>query len=95
VDRTCAATEACVAYRTIGGAQILADAGVCPSYAHSEGNFCFANFAYQCVAQPRCTAGTIDCTCGTCPQGYTACRALYVAEWLDPDAKLICEQLAP
>jgi hypothetical protein len=96
VDRTCAQSETCVAYRTIGGAQIRPDdAGGCPSGAHLEGNICFADFAYQCVTQPRCAAAEVTCTCGTCPQGYPSCRAPYVADWLDPSAKLVCELLAP
>ena len=96
VDRNCSASEACVAHRTIGGAQIRADdAGACPSGAHLEGNICFADFAYQCVAQPRCAAGEVNCTCGTCPQGSPSCRAPYAADWLDPSAKLVCELLAP
>ncbi len=96
VDRTCSASEACVAYRTIGGAITFpGDGGACPLYAHLEGSTCQANFAYQCVAQPRCTGGVIDCTCGTCPQGNPTCRAPTASQWLDPSAKLVCELLAP
>lgn len=96
VDRTCSESEACVAYRTIGGALTFPeDGGACPSNAHRENDYCLANFGYQCVAQPRCTGGTVDCTCGSCPQTFTACRAPYTADWLDTDAKLVCEQLAP
>jgi hypothetical protein len=63
--------------------------------SHLEGTYCAAGYGYQCVAQPRCSAGQVDCTCGTCPQSYFACRAPAPSEWLDTDAKLVCEQLAP
>ena len=96
VDRTCAASEACVAYRTVGGAVIApADAGACPPNAHLEGQTCMANFAYQCVAQPGCPAGQIDCTCGMCPPTYFSCHVAGTSQWLDPDAELTCELLAP
>jgi hypothetical protein len=96
IDRTCDDSEVCVAYRTVGGALTFPDdAGACPLNAHKENDYCIADFAYQCVAQPRCTADSVDCSCGTCPQSFTACRAVYVADWLDADAKLVCEQLAP
>jgi hypothetical protein len=96
VDRTCSDSEVCVAHRTIGGAVSPPDdAGACPPNEHEENDYCLVNYAYECVAQPGCTGGTVDCSCGTCPQPFNTCRPLYMAAWLDTDAKLICEQLAP
>jgi hypothetical protein len=95
-DQTCAASEACVASRTIGGAITFpGDGGICPGGSHVENQYCMANFAYRCVAQPGCAAGEINCTCGTCPTGFSGCRAPAMSQWLDADAELVCEQYAP
>ena len=101
---TCAATEVCVAYRTIGGGMIRPnDAGTCPPGSHVEqpsspNPHCAADFRYRCVPLVGCAGADVRCSCatGTCPSQYFACSDTGPA-WvhLDPVAELICQQLAP
>jgi hypothetical protein len=111
VGTTCAASEVCIAYRTVGGGLVEPDAnGDCPDGSHPEpvagSEYCVADFAYQCVELVGCSGTTpVTCACaqprggdgmGTCPMVYSACADPQPdTSWLDPVAQLICEQQAP
>ena len=99
---TCGATQACIAYRTEGGAVMFADAGTCPPGEHLEGSFCQRDFAYQCAElHGLCQSEPVTCSCaqpptnnpGVCPAGYGSCSA--PAPPADSAAQLICQQLVP
>jgi len=98
----CTATQACVAYRTIGGVLIVPEAGVCPGGRHLEGNVCQTDFAYKCAdLHGACAGQPVSCACaqpptnspGVCPVGYGSCSA--PSPSVDAAAQLICQQLAP
>jgi hypothetical protein len=99
---TCTATQACVAYRTVGGAVTAPDAGTCSPGNHPEGNHCLADFAYKCAdLQGACQNQPVSCACaqppaaspGVCPKPYATCSQQ--ATSADPSAQLICQQLVP
>ncbi|MES1182765.1 MAG: hypothetical protein ABUL60_03065, partial [Myxococcales bacterium] len=98
VGSTCTASETCVAYRTIGGAIFPPDTeGMCMTGRHVEGNMCQPDFNYTCAALNGCDTPGVTCHCApntTCSNA-NACKLPTASAWLDPDADLVCEQLAP
>lgn len=98
VGMTCDADETCVAYRTVGGAQISPDAdGECMAGKHVENGHCFSDFAYTCAELTGCSAPAATCHCATGSKcaGTNTCRLPSDAAWLDTAAELVCEQQAP
>jgi hypothetical protein len=98
VGMTCDANQTCVAYRTVGGAQIPPDAGGgCPAGKHAENDHCFSDFAYTCAGLTGCSAPATTCHCaaGSKCANANACRLPYAAAWLDTAAELVCEQQVP
>jgi len=92
----CTATQACVAYRTLGGALFLADGGTCPTGMHLQGEHCEQDFAYRCAdLHDACQNQAVSCACaqGVCPSGYSSCSQSQPTA--DISAQLICQQLAP
>jgi len=98
----CTTTQACVAYRTIGGVRIAPEAGVCPGGTHLEGNDCQTDFVYECAdLHGACAGQPVSCACaqpptnspGVCPVGYGSCSAPGAS--VDAAAQLVCQQLAP
>lgn len=96
VGMTCAAGEACVAHRTVGGAVVPPGAVGCMSGKHLEDASCQNDFKYACAAL-TCTAIGSGCRCApdTSCAYTTNCRLPQAAPWLDTDAELICEQQVP
>ncbi len=104
---TCASNQICVAYRTVGGGQILPDQdGNCPTSSHVESGHCAADYAYKCNDLNGCFGNApVNCECasqsigdteGSCPTGYSSCSNPTADNpFLDPQAQLICQQLAP
>ena len=94
---TCDAGESCVAHRTIGGALLPPDADGCPEGRHLENQRCQTDFAYTCAPLIGCIddADTCRCALQTSCAYATNCKAPYTAEWLDTDAEVVCEVLAP
>lgn len=95
---TCSAEQTCVAYRTVGGAQIQPDTdGKCMAGKHVESGHCFSDFAYTCAALTGCSAPGTTCHCaaGSKCANANACKLPYEATWLDTAAELVCEQQAP
>ncbi|HEY2410118.1 MAG TPA: hypothetical protein VGI10_29140 [Polyangiaceae bacterium] len=106
VGMPCSAGNACVAYRTQGGAITYPDSsGKCQPKHHVEAGVCQEDFNYECIVGGlACGDGPITCACaqqnindtnGTCPSGYPSCSNPVVASWLDPSAQLVCQKLAP
>jgi hypothetical protein len=98
VDETCAANETCVAHRTVGGAVMPPDQNnQCMDGQHLEGSNCLSDFSYTCATLTGCSApsGTCRCAAGTECAGTTVCRLPSASAWLDTDAQLVCELLAP
>ena len=98
VGETCAANEACVAHRTVGGAMLPPDQNnQCMDGRHLEGSICQSDFMYACATLTGCSApsGTCRCAAGTDCAGTTVCRLPAASAWLDTDAQLVCELLAP
>ena len=98
----CTATQACVAYRTVGGAFVPPEAG-CPNGKHLEGGSCQADFAYKCVdLHGACQNEPLSCACaqpptnnpGVCPVGFGSC-SLPATAAVDASTELVCQQLAP
>jgi len=95
---TCTAMQACIAYRTIGGAISLPP---CPTGKHVEGGYCQPDFAYKCAdLKGTCLNQPVSCECaepptnhpGVCPAGFGSCSEPGSE---DVPAQLICEQHAP
>jgi len=98
VDETCAANETCVAHRTVGGAVLPPDQNnQCMDGQHLEGSNCLSDFMYTCATLTGCSApsGTCRCGAGTECAGTIVCRLPQASVWLDTDAELVCELLAP
>jgi hypothetical protein len=98
VGMTCSADQTCVAYRTVGGAQIPPDAGGgCTTGKHVENDHCVSDFAYTCAALTGCSAPAATCHCaaGSKCANDNACRLPFEAVWLDAAADLVCEQQVP
>lgn len=98
VGETCAANETCVAHRTVGGAIMPPDQNnQCMTGRHLEGSMCQADFSYSCATLTGCSAPSATCRCaaGTDCAGTTVCRLPQASAWLDTDAELVCELLAP
>lgn len=98
VGETCAANETCVAHRVIGGAISPPDAdNQCMAGRHLEGSYCQADFMYSCATLTGCSTPSATCRCaaGTDCAGTTVCRLPAASVWLDTDAQLVCELLAP
>ena len=102
VGATCTATQACVSYRTVGGARFTPDAGVCPSGQHEEGGACQADFAYACrELNGTCANQAVTCACaapptnnpGACPAGFGSCSE--PGPTVDSSVQLICQRLVP
>ena len=95
---TCAANETCVGYRVVGGAVFPPDQNnECPAGRHLEANTCQYDFSYTCATLTNCNAPSATCRCapGTDCANTTQCRLPPTSAWLDPDAQLVCELLAP
>jgi hypothetical protein len=99
---TCTATQACIAYRTEGGAIRLPDAGACPTGESLAGSMCVPDFGYKCVElNGACQNQAVACACaaphgndlGVCPPGYSSCSEPGATE--DTVAQLYCQQLVP
>ena len=99
---TCQPSQACIAYRTVGGVQLIPDAGGCPVGKHLEGGSCQADFAYRCAdLNGACKDQPVSCACaqpptnspGVCPVGYQSCSA--PGSDSDPSATLVCQALVP
>jgi hypothetical protein len=97
VGMTCDAGQSCVAHRTVGGALFPPGPEGCPDGSHVESQTCQSDFGYTCAALTGCTANLSTCHCApaTSCAYATSCKAPYTAAWLDTDAQLVCEQLAP
>jgi hypothetical protein len=98
----CTSAQICIAYRTVGGGLIRADAGACPDGTHVEplgaAEFCQRDYSYKCVTRAGCSAAAVSCACGSaaCASPYPACSDPESGDAsLDPSAQLVCQQLAP
>ena len=98
----CTATQACVAYRTIGGVFSAPDGGACPTGSHVESNQCQPDFAYKCAdLNGACQNQALTCACaqpptnspGVCPLGFGSCSQPGASA--DSSAQLICQKLVP
>ena len=99
---SCTATQACVAYRTLGGPLFLADSGTCPTGMHLQGDRCEQDFAYQCAElHGACQGQAVSCACaqppssssGACPSGYSSCSQSQPT--VEASAQIICQKLVP
>jgi len=96
--QTCASGQACVGYRTVGGAITAPDAdGKCMATKHLEDSRCQNDFAYTCAELSGCSAPAATCHCAASAAcaNTNVCRLPIDAAWLDKAAVLVCELQAP